>query len=43
MALQLTRTPEQRGRVLFAMDLAAYAGARKLDRMVVAEYLVSRP
>jgi hypothetical protein len=39
MALQLTRTPEQRGRVFFAMDLAAYAGARKLDRIVVAEYL----
>jgi hypothetical protein len=39
MALQLTRTPEQRGRVLFARDLAAYAGARKIDKMVVAEYL----
>lgn len=39
MALQLNRTPEQRGRVLFAKDLAAYAGARKLDKMVVAEYL----
>jgi hypothetical protein len=39
MALQLNRTPEQRGRVLFAKDLAAYAGARELDKMVVAEYL----
>ena len=39
MALQLTRTPEQRGRVLFAKDLAAYAGAREIDAVIVAEYL----
>jgi hypothetical protein len=39
MALQLTRTPEQRGRVLFARDLAVYAGEREINAVVVAEYL----
>ena len=39
MALQFTRTPEQRGRVLFAKDLAAYAGDREINAGLVAEYL----
>jgi hypothetical protein len=39
IAQQVTRTPEQRGRVLFARDLADYAGEREIDTTVVAEYL----
>ena len=39
MALQFTRTPEQRGRVLFAKDVAAYVGDRDINAELVAEYL----
>jgi hypothetical protein len=39
MALQLTRTPEQRERVLFPRNLAAYAGEREIDAVLVEEYL----
>jgi hypothetical protein len=39
LAFQLTRTPEQRDRVLFPKLLADYAGERVIDAMLVAEYL----
>lgn len=39
LALQMTRTPEQRERVLFPERLAAFLAERDLSRDLVAEYL----
>lgn len=39
LALQMTRTPEQRERTLFPERLAEYLGDRELTREAVAEYL----
>jgi hypothetical protein len=39
LAVQLTRTPEQRDRVLFPKHVADSAGGREIDAVVVAEYL----
>lgn len=39
LAVQYTRTPEQRGRVLFPERLARYLAGRELTRDLVAEYL----
>src|SRR6266511_833954 len=39
LALQLTRTPEARDRILFPRGLAAHAGEHEIDTTVVAEYL----
>lgn len=39
LALQCTRTPEQRERVLFPERLASYLAGRELTRDLVAEYL----
>lgn len=39
LALQVTRTPEQRERVLFPARLAEYLGERQLTREAVTEYL----
>lgn len=40
LALQMTRTPEQRERTLFPERLAAYLDGRELTRNLVASYLV---
>lgn len=39
MALQMTRTPEQRERILFPRRLAEYAGDRAISEPLVAKYL----
>lgn len=39
MALQATRTPEERERIFFARRVATYAGPREVTRELVAEYL----
>lgn len=39
MALQATRTPEERERIFFARRVARYAGQRQVTRELVAEYL----
>ncbi len=39
LALQMTRTPEQRERTLFPERLATYLGGRELTRELVAAYL----
>lgn len=42
LALQMTRTPEQRERTLFPERLATYLDGRPLTRELVGEYLESR-
>ncbi|HCG00402.1 MAG TPA: hypothetical protein DEV93_07630 [Chloroflexi bacterium] len=39
LALQNTRTPEQRARIMFPAKVAEYAGSRKLTKEVVYEFL----
>ncbi len=39
LALQSTRTPEQRDRVLFPRRVAEYAGKREVTKEIVAEFL----
>jgi hypothetical protein len=39
LALQITRTPEQRQRVLFGESVRAYLAGREITRELVAEYL----
>jgi Protein of unknown function (DUF4238) len=39
LALQSTRTPETRERILFAREVADYAGRRRITQALMAEYL----
>jgi hypothetical protein len=39
MAVQMTRTPETRERLLFATSVQAYANQREIDRQLVADYV----